>query len=238
MKPIILLISFSICLFDVIDLLAQPQDVIEVEELTEMSNKIDINNNRLIDISSPLQVAKKTIKGIYLDTEWKASSVYTVNKEFLSCSARYNIYKNRIEIRIGEDVRSLHPHNIKGIAIDGDLFIYLSNGEDELSSVKNYYQVLSEGNLTLLKKYRLELHNSGGTSLHPNLGTQKEYKSSEDLYYARGGEGAFKLKRGKKNLEQLFGPKFQQLKIYADENSVGFKKEKDLIQLFDHYNSI
>ena len=235
MKPTLLLFLFFCCALST-GLMAQPQDVIEADELTVISNKIEDNITRLTKISAPLQVAKRTMKGIYLDSEWKSSAVYTKDNAVLNCSARFNIYKNRIEIKLGEEVRMLQANKVDAVLVNESLFIYLESGDEGLTGVRGFYEVLAEGKITLLKKYKLELYSSGGTALHPNLGNQKEYRNTQELFYGKEGEGAKKFKKGKKGMEELFGANYDKIKAFADENKIGFKKEKDLIQIFDWYN--
>jgi len=233
-----LIVVLYCCFFIHYNVFSQAADVIDVSILTEMSNRLDSNKARIKAISSPIELARSVVPGIYLDSEWQASTVFSKSNDLLSCSARYNIHKNRMEIKLDDGYRTLQANQINGVVIFGALFIYLSSGEESMSSIKSYYEVLSDGWMTLLKKYNLELYNTGGTSLHPNLGTQQEFRSNSVLYYAVQGQGALALKRGKKNIEQLFGDRFEDAISFAKEKGIGFKKEKDIIQLFDWYNSI
>jgi len=238
MKPYYKLICILSILIFPFSVSAQPQDVLEVETLTEMTKNIDDTATNLIDISSPLVLARKSISGIYLNSDWSPAVVYTKNKEFLNCLAKFNIYKNRMEIKLGDEFRAINKNKISGVILEGAPFIAIASGEEEDSSVMGFYEVLADGPICLLRKYKLSLHNKGGTALHPTLGTEQEYKSSHELYYCKEGEKAFKLKKGKKNILKVLSSNEEALKAYADEAGLGFRKDKDLAAMFNWYNGL
>ena len=233
LRPLILGMLFTLAPF-VVD--AQPQELLEAETIAEMSDKIESTTLMLSDVSVPLNLAKKPMKGSYLNSAWSPAVVYSKSKEFLSCVARYNIHKDRMEIKVDENLRAIQIHNINGVIIDGSLFIPLSSEEMEDGDKPRFFKVLADGNLTLLSKYKLSLHTSGGTALYANIGSAKEYRSSEELYYCQDGEKAHKLQKGKKNILQLFESKKADIEKFAKDNGLGFRKEKDLAELFDYYN--
>jgi len=233
-KNFILILSYFILPFSIF---CQPQEVLEINDIKEMSTTIESIVNKLRSMSSPLEIDNNQPNGVYLDKEWSPSIVYTKNKEFLNCAARYNIHKNRIEIRIEDEIRVLQKNAFNGIIINEALFINVSSGESEDGKKLNYFQVLAEGQITLLKKHTLSQYTTGGTALYQNIGSGIEYRASSELYYCHAGQEAYRLKKGKKNLAKILNIDNDQLKSFSDEEDSGFRKEDDFINLFDWFNS-
>ncbi len=232
-KKIILILSYFIL---PIALLCQPQEVLEIKNIKEMSSNIESIVHKLKSFSSPLTIDNNQSKGVYLEKEWSPAIIYTKNKEFLNCAARYNIHKNRMEVRVEDEIRVLQKKAFNGIIINEDLFINVSSGESEDGKKLNYFQVLAEGQLTLLKKHTLSQYTTGGTALYQNIGTGTEYRANSELYYCHAGEEAYRLKKGKKNISKILNIGQDNIKSIAEVKDLGFKKEEDLVALFDWYN--
>jgi len=228
----------AIILFSTMISLSISAQPLEVETLYEMSENLEKTNAKLSSISSIIQFKKKQRKDVYLDSDWSSAVVYTKEKEFLNCSARYNIRKNRMEIKLGRHVRKLMINKINGIIIEESLFVPISSEENVTQAVTGYYEVLAKGELALTYKYNLTLHSVGGTSMHQNLGTKQEYRVNKDLFYCQNGENALKFKKGKKNVLKVFTNHRAEMEAFASSTSTGFKKEKDLITLFNKYNEL
>jgi hypothetical protein len=215
--------------------IAQP---INADALKEMTQKLNDNRTKLKEISGLIKNGNQQRDDVFLDPDWVSGLVYTTNKEFLNCSVRYNIQKNRMEIRIGNEIRNLHSNKIGGIILDENLFIPLSSNEKGDATIAGFYEVLVEGSLALIYKYSLTLHNVGGSSLLPTMGTKQEYKINKALYFCENGQKASKLKKGKKNILKLFNGNKQMLEDFADSNGFGYRKEQDLISIFKKYNEL
>lgn len=207
-----------------------------VEAWREMSVKLETTNEKLANISSIINFGGRARKDVYLDSDWSSGAIYTKEKEFLNCVVRYNIHKDRMEIKLGSHVRNLMKNKINGIIIGEDLFVLMAS-EDK--STHSYHKVLAEGELTLTYKYNLTTHSSGGGSaLHPNLGSKQEYRVNKKMFYFQTGKSALKFKKGKKNVLKILANHRVEIEDFAKSRGIGFKKEKDLIKLFNKYNEL
>jgi len=113
----------------------------------------------------------------------------------------------------------------------------MASGEKNDATTAIFFEVLAEGNVALIQKYSLTLVNVGGSTLMPNMGTKQEYKVGKEFYYCIDGEKALKLKRGKKSILKIFQDNGGEMEAYAKKNDLGFRKEKDMVALFDAYNN-
>ena len=232
----VLIVFTFVCTAIIQSAFSQVSRPLDIDVVLDLERELISNEQKIIDISSPVALAKSQIKGIYLDPIWRSGVIFTVNGEKLTCPTRYNIHRRRIEVVLGEDTRVLHPVAINAVQIDDKVFIPLTSDEEDDGTNIIYFEVLSFGEYALLKKYRLTLHTTGGTALHTNLGSGKEYRSHTDFYYAKSGENAQRLKTGKKHIKHLVEGVVDDIESYVDENGLGYKKEKDLKLVFDWIN--
>ncbi len=205
---------------------AQVQRPLDPVALATVNQHIYKNDQKLKEISSPVALAKSQIKGIYLDPLWTAGVVYAVSGEVYYCPARFNIHRNRIEIKTADDMRVLHPVAIHAVKLDAQVFIPLTSDEKNDGTSAIYFEVLSGGDHSLLKKYSLSLHTTGGTALHTNLGSGKEYRQSSALYYAHKGQNAQRLKTGKKSILKLMEEHQAALTRICRKHRPGIQKGK------------
>jgi len=215
----------------------QNSQILDLMPLEEMTKKEDHFIAKIFEISSPMQLIKDPYNGVFLNEVFLPAKIYSKNEDLLFTLARYNIKKNQVEIKINGNFRILQKNNIYGVIIDGILFVPVSSGEKEDGNIVGYYELLSRGEISLLAKYELTLYTIGSSSLHNNIGTKKEYRSSKRFYYCHKNQNPLKLKKTKKSILELFKTNHTLIKQAVDENNLGYKKEKDLITLFDLYNS-
>ncbi len=93
--------------------------------------------------------------------------------------------------------------------------------------------------LSLFLKEKIKLYDEvppkAGFSQYepPKLGRVKD-----KLFIGYGDNTAIELPNKKKDVLKLFSSKNSKIQSYAKENKLGFKKEKDLIQILKYYNSL
>ncbi|MEO7210647.1 MAG: hypothetical protein ABIY35_06870 [Chitinophagaceae bacterium] len=97
----------------------------------------------------------------------------------------------------------------------------------------SYYQMLDSGKITLLKYYASYfLDNKEPFS---NRST-RTYHISENYFAFLPNDKMVKIKLSKEDIMALFNDKQAAMETYIQKNKTKFKKEKDLIELFDFYN--
>lgn len=98
----------------------------------------------------------------------------------------------------------------------------------------NYYQVLSDGKLQLLKHIRKEI------AVEKNIQSgeiRKEFVTREEYYTFSYGE-IKKLKRDKEYIKELMKDQEQKINEYVKVKKLSFKNISGLSALFDYYNSL
>ena len=101
-----------------------------------------------------------------------------------------------------------------------------------------FYQRISKGNLNIFKKYDIKIVEGVKDAISKIKMTDDRYVIQEKYYLKRGLE-LEKIKISKKRIFKLFkDEQKKKVKKYVKENSLKFKKEKDLIKILSYYNSI
>jgi len=177
----------------------------------------------------------------YLNDDYKKG--YMIVDDTLKISGlefRYNIYKEEMEIHYNNEYKAIYkPERVNYVVFHNDTFIYSDYiHNDEMK--KGYLKVITQGKLSLLKKYMCVL-------LEPNYNNAmsagiKNYRYSKKEYYVlkkdNNKEKAITFKPGKKQLYKLLPEKKEQLKSYIKKNKIHIKQESGLINLVEYYNTL
>jgi len=173
------------------------------------------------------------INGIFLPAK--------INNSKKTFNIRYNVYKDEMEIKENDAIYFL-PKNI------GQTIYFQSTNKvfqvfsviDKAENKKAYFILLFGGTkLTLLLKERIDLH-SRFISNKRYIGylppTFKHIKGK--LYVGYKNNTSQELPKKKKDILKLFSYKSKEVELFANNNNYGFKKQKDLIELFKFYDSL
>ena len=179
----------------------------------------------------------------FFNENFRSSTIKLVSGlEFNNVMARLDLYKQIIQIRLnGDTVKMVLPGNIIEIVFY-DTVQSLTNeykfqtGYPEIDNLNrnNFYQVLSDGKITLLRssikkinKFKNEM--SGETS--------SQFDIYEDHYlYVK-----YEMKRVKKDKEYLLNllpDKRKELEIYITAQKMNFRSMDSIKKLIDYYNSL
>lgn len=136
------------------------------------------------------------------------------------------------------------------IAIDGlvkNIFLIDSSGTKlktykfrsgyppvDKNSSNQFYQVLSDGRLQLLKFIKKDIVERKDVMSGE---VRKEFVLHEDYFAFSNGE-IKRLKKDKEYIEDLMKDKEEKIREYQKEKKVNFKSISDLVSLFDYYNSL
>lgn len=209
---------------------------LDSDALNQMRGKWEQQMKKLRSNSSLIADSDRIRQDVYLTDEWVPGAVYFKDGSVISGKLKYNVQHKRVEAKLYNEVRALSINSLHGVELNQRLFIPLSSGESMDGTGSICYEVLVEGEMALLLKHNLVKYKSGGSSLLPNMGTTEAFKSEEEIYYCLNGQKVMKLKKGKKNVSPVFGQHSVTVEAFADKNDFGYKKLRDLIALFRHYN--
>lgn len=175
------------------------------------------------NIISPL--AEKT----YFN-DWENAFLVVNEQEIYSIKARYHIFDDTFYMLLNGQKKAIYPHLIQGIVFRNRVFV--SRKEMLDSGLKDgYYEVLSDGEKKLLKKYiyNYKVDRKGNIK----LGNQKE------LIYTQHSQGLVREVDLAPNVFfDIFGENQVSIRTYAKENNLNLSKVNDLKNLFDYYNSV
>jgi len=162
--------------------------------------------------------------------------------EFNNVIARLDLYKQVVHIKLnGDTIKMVLPGNITEI-IFYDTVQSLPNeykfqtGYPEIDNLNrnNFYQVLSDGKVTLLKS-SLKKINKTKNEMSGEVSSQFDIYEDHYLYVK------YEMKRVKKDKEyilNLLADKRKELETYITAQKLNFKSMNSIKKLIDCYNSL
>ena len=212
-----------------------------VSLLSVMTNQViyaqEVDSNQLIGGMNNLwqyhtfKTATEDVKGNpFLFEEWNTKGVvYSDGKIYNVDKLNYNIYKEEIgALKEKESVFVYDSQYIDSVKIDNKRLHKLDG---------KFYEVLQTGSkASLFKKYDTRIvdgmvNNMDGTK-------QKDRLVIMDDYYVRTQGKLEIFKPSKGSLEDIFGSEAQEMKKIIKAEKLSYKKEKDLINIFEFYNGL
>lgn len=184
------------------------------------------------------------IEGSPYFIEYYCPAILRLNKgkEYQNIQTKLNLYKHEI-VFIDETSKEM-------IAADGlviNIFLMDTLGAkvktyifrsgyppSDKSNVSQFYQVLSDGRLQLLRFIKKEIVEQKDVMTGE---IRKEFVTREEYYTFSSGE-IKKLKKDKEYVEELMKDREEKITEYVKGKKVNFKNISNLISLFDYYNSL
>lgn len=169
----------------------------------------------------------------YLNEEWKEATILFSNGKSLKAEkVNYNIYQSKISYK-KEDVE-YNPEtsfNIIGLKIDGNHYIFENSGDMH----QYIYRLLSDGKVQLLEKYSTTIKKGKETN-GLEKATNDYYDTETYLYYKEDNKPAVRFRN--KELLFIMADKKKEVESLIKQQKLKTRKEKDLIKIFDYYNSL
>lgn len=195
------------------------------------SNEIirKINNNKT-----------KSLNGDFYLDEWKAGSIFfSESPEPLTAyKLRYFVYGEVFHLLSEKNDTLLlkKSHLIDSIIINDKKYIqrsYIVNNKIKQS----YFEELSNGKMNLLKKHsNVFVKNNDRTATGYDTRKPDTYKIESTLYYQYPDKIALQLPTKRKKIIQLLHD--DRLMEFLQSHKLNIRKEKDLIKLFNYYNTL
>lgn len=178
-----------------------------------------------------VKTANEEIKGNpFLFEDWNTKGViYSKGKYFEVDKLNYNIYKEEIgSLKEKESVFAYDTQYIDSVKIDK---IRLHNLDGK------FYVALQTGpKASLFKKYETRIAEGQVNVTDQTKGPSRLVIM--DDYYVLSGGNLQKFKPSKGALDDLFGGQASAMKKIMKEKKLSYKKEEDLISIFESYNGI
>ena len=162
--------------------------------------------------------------------------------EFNNVTARLDLYKQIIQIKLkGDTVKMVLPGTIAEIIFNDTVQLLpkeykFQTGYPEIDNLNrnNFYQVLSDGNVTLLRS-SIKKINKIKNEMSGELSSQFDIYEDHYLYVK------YEMKRVKKDKEyilNLLADKRKELESYIITQKMNFKSMDSIKKLIDYYNSL
>ncbi|WP_298495329.1 hypothetical protein [uncultured Algibacter sp.] len=187
--------------------------------------------------------SKAKVEGsYYLFSNWgNIGSFYLIGNEgYKVPKVNFNVRFNRFEANMGNDgskdsIFAFNSQSIKKVILGSKVFVK----KQVAGKGSNYFlELIQEGDkVSLLKSYNAVI--SPGTV---NPMTQQKMKADKidiktSYFVDRNGE-LEEIKLKKSTILKLMSDKKDEIKSFLNEHSLSFKKDPDIKEIFNYYNSI
>lgn len=173
--------------------------------------------------------ANSVIRSQYLNEDWEAGSLETVDSSLISdVFFRYNLTYERFEMRFIID-----PNTVKRVYSNGKVYIYTYfTEENKLDS--GYFELLNEGETSLLVKYSIK-------KIPGRIGAfgHDTYHKVMTKYYIKFADSPAKeIKLRKNSIVASFPDNKDIITKYIRSKKLNLRFRKDIIQLLNYYDSL
>ncbi|MGQ8337904.1 hypothetical protein ACUNWD_15245 [Sunxiuqinia sp. A32] len=150
---------------------------------------------------------------------------------------RYNVYNEIIEFEHpnGTILEIDNPDQFREYIINDQAFIYHTLAKTNKNE-KGFYEVLVSGKLTLAKKYNIELKDPLPPQAYKDA-KPAEFSFKPSYYYIIKGNQISEVSN-EKNLLEAISSNQNNIKSYIKKNKLKVKKEDDLKNIIEYYNSL
>ena len=194
--------------------------------------------------SIPLEPGN-VVGNAYLNPVWKRTTfmLYASDKMIEGYLSRYEIDRDHFEIRSSAGVKVLNGNHVKSFVwIDSISKApqYFVNGRDftdeQKRKLSGFYEVLSEGRLTLLIKTDVAVRKATYNQAFDVGKRDTEIVKKTKFFYIEN-EMVKELPSSKKKILTLFGDHAEVAEDFLNKNKLSLNEAAHLRALFDHYNA-
>ncbi len=192
----------------------------------------------------PLQ--KREVQGsVYLETDWYHGSLEMEGgKVVLDYPLKYNLKSGELEIKASWDsIRIVHFSKVERFTWEGqrgpEYFINAKQyvGDSYDVNVNGFFKVLEDGDIKLFQNSYLELIPSNYNSTMNAGNNHDTYAKRDKLYIYKDGKLS-DIKRNKKAVLFVMNDKEKEIKLYAKQNKLKYRKIEDIASMIKYYNSL
>jgi hypothetical protein len=186
-----------------------------------------------------------TVGDVYLTADYRITTFWLYNSNTMGqgYAVRLDLERNEFDILFGNGVRALTGTKVKTLMWLDSLTRtpqYFVNAQEykneEDVPFVGFFQILSEGELTLLKMTQVKFKPADKSLVH-NTGTKdNKFLKIVDFYIAQGTK-ATKLPN-RKGILKLMASHNDEVEKFMKVNEISTSNERHLVAVFDYYNSL
>lgn len=173
----------------------------------------------------------------YINDAYVEGVIYYASKNH-TAPIRYNAFQDLIEYQQNGQAVVLDPSTvIKKVIIGTSTFVplkYEFNGKSKLG----YFQMLDSGKVTLYAKKKVIFLPARKGGALDGSDQPAHYKRSPDVFYYKTGDGALQEVESIKSMIANLPDKQEELTQFAKKEKISPRKEKEIIQFVQYYNSL
>lgn len=182
---------------------------------------------------------------VYLNEDYRNATFLLYENDNIAKDypAKLDLQRNEFDVKVGTGIKSLAGGLVKSLAWKKNSTgstEYFVNGKEytneENAPYLGFFQILTEGDLTLLKMTELIFKKAERVGAH-SVGSQDNKFIKKPKLYLASGKKAYELP-SKKGIRKLFESRAAEMEEYMKMNEIDLKKESHLINTFEHYNSL
>lgn len=193
------------------------------------------NLNAFKERMTPLKAMSEPVDGSpYFNDEWAKAKIVAADGVKIEIEeVKYNAFSRSFEFLKNKQVFTLpQKYEVMAFELAGSSFI---RATFKGGKSKDFFQVLSEGKLKLLRRYQCGLIKAQpAEGLIP--ASNAKYDMREIYYFQINDDPTDKLKLKKDDILTLMKDKSKEVESFIKKEKLKTKKEKDLIKIFNFYN--
>jgi hypothetical protein len=188
-----------------------------------------------------------TVGDVYLTPDYRITTfwLYDDSKVAHGFAARLDLQRNEFDIHMGKGggVKSLSGTKVRTLVMADSLTRtpqYFVNAQEYKNEdgvpFLGFFQILSEGELTLLKLTRVTFKPADPNPTHYTGSKDNRFIKRSELFYASGTSAA--ELPGRKGILKLMESRKAEVNNFIKINEIDLSSERHLAALFDYYNSL
>lgn len=179
--------------------------------------------------------------GQFLFDKWQTGSIIIKDTVAIrGLNLNYNIFQGRVlytpPTRKNDIYYLSKPVEVSKIYVGKHIFIYCGFKDNDIENL-GYFEQLNSGEWQILLRYE-STFNPGKESNGYQPAIEPSYKTRKIFYLRKGIDVAFKIKKSKKDVLNVFKDKENELTKFIKKEKIKIKKDEDFVKLVQHYNSL
>lgn len=151
---------------------------------------------------------------------------------------RYNVYADEMEYLQDKNLQVIeNVSQLDYVYVDGRVFCYKTY-KFRNSFRQGYLERLAVGDYTLYLKYDVDFERRKEARSSYEKPTPDRFIEKTPVWYCSIKDGPIKnFDTDNSSLEEIFRDDYPEIKKYIKSNKLKLRKQEDMIQLFEYYNS-
>ncbi len=171
----------------------------------------------------------------YFEETNKLAVVYINKKRARRCLMRYNAYYDQIEVTENNKVFNLIKRDDMKVVIEDEGYVYKIFDFEEAS---RFFILLQEGDISLLKRVEKKVKVGKDATTGYETNTPSRYIEKHRYFLKDKSGDLVNVKLKKKEILKVLTAQKDEVEKYASSKRLSFRKEKDLVKIIKHYNTL